>query len=284
MHAPQNKMPFLVRLLHILDSLLRRGSPSEKDHTPRSHLGHGVDDLLCEELPPFARMRVGLVAANSEARVYHEDAIVCPGGQEPAFLRRLFEVRIVFLQRDVDVAERGRGGGGRAHGEAEAVGLVGIVVGILTCDDSLDGVERRVARPGSEISWACRLGWLGMKYAPGIHVLHRGVHCLPAFQFLLEEALQLEEAGADQHLLQVRQPALMQRVDLQLEQLLLLVGKLRDPRVLVKFCRRGRALLGLGGAEERRDAAIDLCLLRGVGSGVGSLALETHRCVCGGDM
>lgn len=42
----------------------------------------------------------------------------------------------------------------------------------------------------------------------------------------------------------------MQRVDLQLEQLLLLFIELCNPCLLVEFRRRGRALLGLWCAEE----------------------------------
>lgn len=74
--------------------------------------------------------------------------MVGPGRQEAAFFGGLLEVRVVFLESRVDVAE-GRGcGRGRANAEAEAVGLVGAVVGVLAGYDGFDGGEGGVAGPG----------------------------------------------------------------------------------------------------------------------------------------
>ena len=152
MHAFQDKMPLLVHLLNILDSLLRRGTPCKEYHTFRSYLGHGVDDFLREEFPPLARMRIGFVATDSKAGVDHENTVIRPGCQETALLRWLLEVRVILLERNVDVAKRRWGGCRRTHGEAKAVGLVRVVVGILACDDCLDSVEGRVPRPVPSIS------------------------------------------------------------------------------------------------------------------------------------
>ena len=97
--------------------------------------------------------------------------------------------------------------------------------------------------------------WGGVRDAlqelvPGIDILHGWIDCLATRQLLLQEALQLEERRGKQDILDVWQPAVMQCVDLQLEQFFLLVGELRDPRVLVEF-RGGRCtLLGLWRAEE----------------------------------
>lgn len=117
-----------------------------------------------------------------------------------------------------------------------------------------------------------------MGVIPRVHVFHWRIHSLAAVQLLLEEALELEEVGRDQHILEVRQPALMQRVNLKLEQLLLLVGQSLDPCFLVEI-DLGLGL-GFGRAKEGCDAAIDLGLFGRVGSCVCCLALETHGGEC----
>lgn len=145
-------MPLLVYLLHIFHSLLRGTTPCEEYHAPCTHFRHGIDDLLCEKLPTLSRVRVRFVATDGKAGVQHENAMVCPGCEEAAFLGWLLEVGVVLLEGDVDVAERWWGGRRRTHREAQAVSLVGVVIGILTGDDCLDGVEGRVPRPVRAIS------------------------------------------------------------------------------------------------------------------------------------
>lgn len=144
MHTLQNQM--------LIDGdprgpFLRRRTPRHEHNTITPHLDHGVDYLLRQQLPAFALVRVRLAPAHRQTRVEQQHAAVGPGGQQAAFLRRRHVVRIVFLQRFVDVGQRGGRGGGRAHGEGEPVGLVGAVVGVLPSYDYFDGIERRVAGP-----------------------------------------------------------------------------------------------------------------------------------------
>lgn len=131
-------------------TLLGRHTPRQENNTIGADAVHCFNDLLCETLPSLLTMTVGLVSPHRQARVEQENAAVGPWRQQAAILRRCFEVRVIFLQRNVDVFERGGSGRGRADGEAETVGLVDVVVRILTKDDGLDCVERRVTGPAQE--------------------------------------------------------------------------------------------------------------------------------------
>lgn len=93
--------------------------------------------------------------------------------------------------------------------------------------------------------------------------------------FPLEEALQLKEARRDEHIFEMRQPAIVQRVDFELEELFLLGGELGDPCCLVE-AHGCRIYFWFGRAEEGGYAAIWLRLLCCIGSGVCCLALEAH--------
>lgn len=146
MHAPQHQV---LRPIDILQPRLRGFAPAQKHHAVPPLLVHGVDDLLRKTLPAFTRVTVRLVRSHGEAGVQQEDAAVCPGSEETAVLGGRSKGWIVLFQGDVDVLEGRGSGGGRTHGEAEAVGLVVVVVGILAEDDGFHGVERCVAGPGS---------------------------------------------------------------------------------------------------------------------------------------
>lgn len=147
MNTLQNKMPLLVHLFYTFDPLLSGRSPRQEHHAIRPLLCHDIDHLLCEDLPPLFRVRVRFVFPNCEASVQHQDTAVCPRGQQTAPSRRLLEVWVVLLERFIYVLERGWSGRGWADREAKPVGLIGVVVGVLACDDSLDSVEGRVSRP-----------------------------------------------------------------------------------------------------------------------------------------
>jgi hypothetical protein len=118
------------------------------------------------------------------------------------------------------------------------VSLVVVVVGVLAENDDLDGVQGRVAGPRVDV---------GAGREDGGAALDLG----------LEEAFELQELGGDELVLEVDEPALVERVDLEGEQLLLLVGQGRDPGGLVEL-GGGRGILWggrrLGRAEERGDA------------------------------
>ena len=79
-------------------------------------------------------MAIRLVRAHREHGVEHQHATVCPGRQEAAVVGRGFVVWEVVFQGDVDVCEGWGSAGRRAHAEAEAVGLVDVVVRVLAED------------------------------------------------------------------------------------------------------------------------------------------------------
>lgn len=94
-------------------------------------------------------MTVGVVSADGQTCIEKQDATVGPRRQKTTFVRRRVEGRVIFLQSGVDVLERRWGGCWGTNGEAEAVGLVEVVVGVLAEDDGFDGGERCVTGPMS---------------------------------------------------------------------------------------------------------------------------------------
>jgi len=74
--------------------------------------------------------------------------MVGPRREESAVLRWSLEGWIVFLESDIDVLQRRRGGCRWTDGEAKTVCLVEVVVRILTDYDGFHGIEGRVSRPG----------------------------------------------------------------------------------------------------------------------------------------
>lgn len=144
MYALQKTMPLLIHARH---PLLRRHPPRQKHHALRPHPRHSVNDLLRKPLPSMVRVAVRLVRTDRETGIQHEDAAIGPGGEEAAVSGGRGEVGVVFFDGRVDVFEGGRGGGGGPDGEAEAVGLVEVVVGVLAEDNGFDGGEGGVAGP-----------------------------------------------------------------------------------------------------------------------------------------
>ena len=94
-------------------------------------------------------MAVGLVGLDGQAGVEEQDAAIGPGREEAAVLGRGLEVGIIFLESGVHVLQAWRGGCWRTDGEAETVGLVDVVVGVLAEDDGFDGWEGCVTGPVS---------------------------------------------------------------------------------------------------------------------------------------
>jgi len=127
-----------------LDSALRWLAPGQEHHASCTLRSHGVDDLLCELLPSFVRVGVRGVRLHRQACVEQQDAAVGPWREKPTVLRRRSEGWIVPFEALVDVLQGWRSGCGRADGEAEAVCLVVVVVGILADDDGFDGLEGSV--------------------------------------------------------------------------------------------------------------------------------------------
>ena len=71
------------------------------------------------------------MGAHRKASVQEEDAAVSPRSEQATIIRRRRERRVVFLKCDVDVFEGRWSRSRRAGGEAEAMGLVVIVVRVL---------------------------------------------------------------------------------------------------------------------------------------------------------
>lgn len=129
------------------DALPGRRAPGEEDDTASAHAGHGVQGFLGEALPAFIRVAVGLVGADGQAGVEHEHAALGPRRQQPAFVRRRLEGRVVVLDALVHVGQRRGRGRRRPHGEREPVRLVVVVVRVLADDDGFDFVEGGVSGP-----------------------------------------------------------------------------------------------------------------------------------------
>lgn len=125
-----------------LGPVLSRRAPSQKDNTIRPHLDNSVNYLLHERLPALARMGIGLAPTDSQAGVDKQDATVRPWSQQATLVWRRLVVWVLFLETFVDVLERRGSGIRRADGEAETMGLIWPVIGVLAYDDGFDRVER----------------------------------------------------------------------------------------------------------------------------------------------
>lgn len=117
--------------IDLLAPILRWLAPCQEHHALCSLRCDCVDDLLRELLPALFCVRICFVGADSQAGVEEKDASICPWCEEAAVLGWFFKERVVFLEGDVHVLEAGRCLRGWADGEAEAVGLVEVVVGVL---------------------------------------------------------------------------------------------------------------------------------------------------------
>lgn len=102
------------------------------------------------------------------------------------------------------------------------MGLVDVVVGVLAKDDGFDCVEGRMARPTPMSKMRTgiqrkrereREVGKGVKI-PRVDILRRGKDRLAGLLFLLQEPLELQEFIAQHFVFQLRQPCLVQSVDL----------------------------------------------------------------------
>lgn len=127
--------------------------------------------------------------------------------------------------------------------------------------------------------WGCR---------PRIDVFHWGEDFLARVDFFLEEAFKFEEFFAGHFVFERGQPALMQSLNLELQEIFLLVGEFCEPFLPVEFdlWRLNRLSFSACGfssgrdclwwPKERGDAGIGFRLLCICESLVLSLALERH--------
>lgn len=143
-HTLQYAMPSFIHLLHPLS---RRLAPSQEHHPLRPPLRRNIDDLLREPLPALLRMAIRFMRSDRKTRVQQQHAAVSPRGEQAAVVGRSFEKRVILFERFVYIFE-GRGSGcWCTHGEAEAVGLVEVVIGVLADDDGFDSGEGSMSGP-----------------------------------------------------------------------------------------------------------------------------------------
>lgn len=114
MHRLQHTMLLSVDLRHTSS---RRLPPSEKDHATTPHPRNKIDRFLGEFLPSLVGVAIGLMRADGEASVEHENAAICPRHQETPIVRRRFEVGVAFLNSLVNIDKRRWRSSRRSHGE-----------------------------------------------------------------------------------------------------------------------------------------------------------------------
>lgn len=129
-------------------------------------------------------------------------------------------------------------------------------------------------------------------HIPRVDILQRREDLGAFLSLCFEEALELEEAGTCDLVLQGGEPAFVKGLNLQLEKLFVLIGKLCNPSFLVEFhrlrlghswivrgfgwVRAGGGRIGLWSAEEGSDGAVDFWFLGGFGGGIASCTFERH--------
>ena len=118
--------------------LLGMGSPQQEDHP----LAVGVDPLydpVGEGFPAQMGMGVGHARLHRQHRIEQQHPLGGPGLQEA--VTGCDKTRQIPLHLLVDVDQGGRRAHPGQHGEAEAVGLIRPVIGVLSQDHHLDTVQ-----------------------------------------------------------------------------------------------------------------------------------------------
>ena len=115
-----------------------------------------------------------------------------------------------------------------------------------------------------------RMGW----QVPRVDVPFWRENELFVLLLLLEKLLEFQKVWLDNVVLEIGEPALVQRVDLEFQEVFLLVRECGDPFVFVEFL----GCFVFGGAEEGGYAAVGFGLFGVVAGGVRGFALEAHGC------
>ena len=93
-------------------------------------------------------MAIGITGSDSQARVQEQYTSISPWCEKSPVFRRRGEAGVLLLEQCVDVFERWRGCGGWSNRKAEAMGLVGPVIRVLTKDNDFYCGEWSMTRPG----------------------------------------------------------------------------------------------------------------------------------------
>lgn len=183
------------------DSHSSRSAPSKEHYPIGSNSSNEIDNFLCELLPSLVGMAVGLVGTNSEACVEHQNATLGPRREKPTFISWRLEVRIVNLDSLVDIDQRRWGSDRGSDGEAQAMGLVMIVIGILANNYHFNGVQRCVSGPAI---WSAHGNHLPQRaQLPGIDVFFWREDLNIGVLLLFEESLQVKKLCGHHLILQV---------------------------------------------------------------------------------
>lgn len=100
MHRLQNTM---LRLINLRNPRAGRFPPRQKDDSIPTNPRNKVNRLLRKLLPPLAGVAVGLVCADGQTSVDHEDAPLGPGDEQASVVGRCDKVGIVLFDALVDV-------------------------------------------------------------------------------------------------------------------------------------------------------------------------------------
>jgi hypothetical protein len=130
----------VLRLVDELGLLLGVAAP-EDEHDRVGLVVDLPDDGVGELLPALVLVGIGGVGLHGEHGVDHEHALLGPGDEIPVIGDLAAHLVAQFL---VHVEERGRRLDAGLDGEAQAVGLVVVVVGVLAEQEHVDLVVRGV--------------------------------------------------------------------------------------------------------------------------------------------
>jgi hypothetical protein len=140
----------------------------EEDHAVAAGI-EGVDDGVCEALPPLAGVGAGLGGPHGQDGVEEEEALARPG-HEVAVAGDGHAGVVVELAEQIAEGRWRRDAG--SHGEGEAVGLPGLVIGVLAQEDGAHGLK------GSQAEGLEDLGGGGVDSGAGVLVGEKGLEPL----------------------------------------------------------------------------------------------------------
>ena len=138
-------------------------------------LGHGSNNGIREFFPTLFLVAVGLCLSNRQDVVDQQNSLLGPSLEVPV-CRNGIEIRNVWivLQFLVNIPKRGWSLNASADRKAQAVCLVGPVVGILSNNHQLDLVQWAEIQSGKGVLW----GWEYCVFAAEIQIEKIMVSCI----------------------------------------------------------------------------------------------------------